>query len=83
MSMSADESVYKFEFLTGHKEFRPLQYRIVGGEVATRRWWQRRREEWFIKTEFSSLGPFASRAEATVVLTLCGERETPAEAMVQ
>lgn len=65
--MSAEEPLYKFEFLTGHVEIKPPTYTIVGGEVATR-WWQRRREEWFIVCDVSSLGPFPSRAEASETL---------------
>lgn len=67
--MSTAEPLYKFEFLTGHYEYKPPTYCIVGGEVATR-WWQRRREEWFILCVETGgrFGPFASRDRASDVL---------------
>lgn len=59
----------------GRKELKPVEYTIF--EVPLSRWfWQRPKSEWYIQTEFSSLGPFATWDIAANSLLEIGIRPT-------
>jgi hypothetical protein len=49
--------------LYGQIQLKPLEYRVVGGQVVTK-WWKRRCEEWFVVGEFCTIGPLATQWKA-------------------
>lgn len=55
----------------GVKKLEPIQYWIEAQPAACR-WWRRRREEFYICCEFSSLGPFETRSDALKMIALTG-----------
>lgn len=63
MTTDVIDAPHSLEVLFGVKLLEPIKYRIVGGQVPVK-WWQRRREEWFVESNYMRLGPFPDRMDA-------------------